>query len=278
VVESTRLQLENWNLSEDRRHALEGMIGNRFDGMTLANARELISQVIALRSEIERREREGATPKELCSFVAGHLAGREDFPRSRRRVLKRTAMLMKQAVAGELLDRRIAGVRRFEAKRETEYREGRVCARCGYRHSRTEFESGYREDGTGTWSCFGWARVKLEELQELRKIAERKQKERICLSCGGSLKDGYVEGLCWSCWQVQGGQSRENIGSVGLLVPLPSTGAAKVEHPPSKSDSAICQSCKTALATGYGLCDQCRRRMVRRGFVSISFFGYHKNW
>jgi hypothetical protein len=63
-----------------------------------------------------------------------------------------------------------------------------------------EYETGYRDDGTGTLSCFGWARIKLEELHEARKLAECRQRELHCRQCGGSLREGHVEGYCWSCW------------------------------------------------------------------------------
>jgi hypothetical protein len=86
------------------------------------------------------------------------------------------------------------------AEREIEFRAGQVCKRCGYRHTRIEYESGYRADGTGILSFFGWVRIRLEELYEACKVAERRQQELYCRQCGGSLREGHVEGYCWSCW------------------------------------------------------------------------------
>jgi hypothetical protein len=80
------------------------------------------------------------------------------------------------------------------AEREAEFQAGQICRRCGYRHTKIEYETGYRDDGTGTLSCFGWARIKREELHEARHLAERRERERYCRQCGGSLRDGQVEG------------------------------------------------------------------------------------
>jgi len=198
AMEQIRLGLEGWELPEGIRHALEGFIGNRFDGMSLADARELVGQIWAMRGEIERLARSGASPRRVCSFVAGRLAGKPDRPK--REVVRRTADLIRSSLDLELITRRIAGLRRFAAEREAEYRAGQICRRCGYRHTREEYESGYRADGTGTLSCCGWARVKLDELYEALKIAERRRWELHCRHCGGSLRGGHVEGLCWSCW------------------------------------------------------------------------------
>jgi len=198
AMEQIRLGLEGWELPEGIRHALEGLIGNRFDGMTLADARELVSKIWVLKSEIERLARSGASPRQVCSFVAGRLAGKPD--RAKREVLRRTAELIRESLDLELLERRIQGLKRFEAEREAEYRAGQICRRCGYRHSRIEYESGYKADGS--LSCFGWARIRLEELHEALKIPERRRRELQCRHCGGSLREGQVEGLCWSCWQA----------------------------------------------------------------------------
>jgi ribosomal protein L37AE/L43A len=53
-------------------------------------------------------------------------------------------------------------------------------------------------------SCFGWVRMKLDELREVHKLAERRRRELCCRQCGGSLREGQVEGLCWSCWHARG--------------------------------------------------------------------------
>jgi hypothetical protein len=204
-MRQTRRGLESWELPERIRHALEGLIGNRFDGMTLADARGLVAKIWAMRAEIEALARSGASPRRVCSFVAGRLAGKPD--RAKREVLRRTAELIRESLDLELIARRIEGLRRFVAEREAEYQAGQICRRCGYRHSRIEYESGYRDDGTGTLSCFGWARIKQEELHEARKIAERRERERYCRQCGGSLREGQVEGLCWGCWAPR----RENL-------------------------------------------------------------------
>jgi DNA-binding transcriptional ArsR family regulator len=198
AMRQTRLGLESWELPERIRHALEGFIGDRFDGMTLADARGLVAKIWAMRAEIEALARSGASPRRVCAFVAGRLSGKPD--RSRREVLRRTAELIRESLDLELIERRITGLRRFVAEREAEYQAGQICRRCGYRHSRIEYESGYRDDGTGTLSCFGWARIKQEELHEARKLAERRQRELCCRHCGGSLREGHVEGLCWSCY------------------------------------------------------------------------------
>jgi hypothetical protein len=198
AMRQTRLGLESWELPEPIRHALEGLIGNRFDGMTLADARGLVAKIWAMRAEIEALARSGASPRRVCSFVAGRLAGKPD--RAKREVLRRTAELIRQTLDPELITRRIQGLRRFAAEREAEFQAGQVCRRCGYRHSRIEYESGYRDDGTGTLSCFGWARIKQEELHEARKIAERRQRELCCRQCGEPLTGGHVEGYCWSCY------------------------------------------------------------------------------
>jgi DNA-binding transcriptional ArsR family regulator len=198
AMRQTRIGLESWELPEPIRHALEGLIGNRFDGMTLADARELVAKIWAMRAEIEALARSGASPRRVCAFVAGRLSGKPD--RSRREVLRRTAELIRQTLDPELIARRIQGLRRFAAEREAEYQAGQVCRRCGYRHTQIEYETGYRDDGTGELSCFGWVRIKQEELHEARKLAERRQRELYCRHCGGSLREGHVEGLCWSCW------------------------------------------------------------------------------
>jgi len=198
AMRQTRLGLESWELPEPIRHALEGLIGNRFDGMTLADARGLVAKIWAMRAEIEALARSGASPRRVCAFVAGRLSGKPD--RSRREVLRRTAELIRESLDLELIERRITGLRRFAAEREAEYQAGQICRRCGYRHSRIEYESGYRADGTGALSCFGWARIKQEELHEALKIAERRRRELCCRQCGGSLREGQVEGLCWNCW------------------------------------------------------------------------------
>jgi predicted transcriptional regulator len=198
AMRQTRIGLESWELPEPIRHALEGFIGNRIDGASLAYARELVAKIWGLKCEIEALARSGASPRRVCAFVAGRLSGKPD--RSRREVLRRTAELIRESLDLELIERRLAGLRRFEAEREAEFQAGQICRRCGYRHSRIEYESGYRDDGTGTLSCFGWARIKLEELHEARKLAERRRRELCCRQCGGSLREGHVEGLCWGCW------------------------------------------------------------------------------
>jgi DNA-binding transcriptional ArsR family regulator len=203
AMRQTRIGLESWELPEPIRHALEGLIGNRFDGMTLADARELVAKIWAMRAEIESLARSGASPRRVCAFVAGRLAGKPD--RAKREVLRRTAELIRESLDLELIARRIQGLRRFAAEREAEFRAGQVCKRCGYRHTRIEYESGYRADGTGTLSCFGWARIKQEELHEALKIAERRQRELCCRQCGSLLCDGHVEGLCWSCYPPRRG-------------------------------------------------------------------------
>jgi predicted transcriptional regulator len=198
AMRQTRLGLESWELPERIRHALEGFIGNRFDGMTLADARELVAKIWAMRAEIEALARSGASPRRVCSFVAGRLAGRPD--RAKREVLRRTAELIRQTLDPELIARRIEGLKRFAAEREAEFQAGQVCRRCGYRHTQIEYETGYRDDGTGTLSCFGWARIKLEELHEQAKLSERRRHELCCRQCEESLTGGHVEGYCWSCW------------------------------------------------------------------------------
>jgi len=194
----TRRGLEGWELPEGIRHALEGLIGTRFDGMTLADARELVAKVWAMRGEIEALARSGASPRRVCAFVAGRLAGKPD--RAKREVLRRTAELIRRALDPELIERRIAGLRRFAAEREAEFKAGQVCKRCGYKHTQLEYNSGYRDEGTGTLSCFGWVRIKLEELREQVKLAERRQREQQCRQCGSLLREGQIEGLCWECW------------------------------------------------------------------------------
>jgi DNA-binding transcriptional ArsR family regulator len=206
AMRQTRIGLESWELPERIRHALEGFIGNRIDGASLAYARELVAKIWGFKCEIEALARSGAPPRRVCAFVAGRLAGRPD--RAKREVLRRTAELIRQTLDPELIARRIQGLKRFAAESEAEFRAGQVCRRCGYRHTQIEYETGYRDDGTGELSCFGWARIKQEELHEALKIAERRQRERHCRQCGGSLRDGQVEGLCWSCW---GSPRRKNL-------------------------------------------------------------------
>jgi predicted transcriptional regulator len=191
AMRQTRLGLESWELPEPIRHALEGLIGDRFDGMTLADARELVAKIWAMRAEIESLARSGASPRRVCSFVAGRLAGKPD--RAKREVLRRTAELIRESLDLELIERRITGLRRFAAEREAEFQAGQVCRRCGYRHTKIEYETGYRADGTGALSCFGWVRMKLDELREVHKLAERRRRELCCRQCGGSLQ-GQVEG------------------------------------------------------------------------------------
>jgi DNA-binding transcriptional ArsR family regulator len=212
AMRQTRIGLESWELPEPIRHALEGLIGNRFDGMTLADARELVAKIWAMRAEIESLARSGASPRRVCSFVAGRLAGKPD--RAKREVLRRTAELIRESLDFELIARRIQGLRRFAAEREAEYQAGQICRRCGYRHTQIEYETGYRDDGTGELSCFGWARIKQDELHEALKIAERRQRELHCRHCGGSLREGQIEGLCWGCWAPR----RENLRQPQLTV------------------------------------------------------------
>lgn len=197
VMKSIRLGLESWSLSEPVRHALEGFFGLRIDGASLTYARELASQIWAIRREIEALAAKGASPKRVCSFVAGRLAGIHE--RSRREVLKRTAQLISEV---EQLDRRIAGLRAWLREREADYRAGQVCKRCGYRHSQAEYRSGYRDDGDGL-VCVGWARMMIDELREQAKIKRRRE---CCRVCGGSLRNGHVEGVCWTCYEL--GKSR----------------------------------------------------------------------
>jgi DNA-binding transcriptional ArsR family regulator len=198
AMRETRLGLEAWDLPERIRHALEGFIGKRIDGASLTYARELVAKIWGFKCEIEALARSGASPRRVCSFVAGRLAGRPD--RAKREVLRRTAELIRQTLDPELIARRIEGLKRFEAEREAEYQAGQICRRCGYRHTQIEYETGYRDDGTGELSCFGWARIKQEELHEALKLAERRRRELCCRQCGGSLREGHVEGYCWSCW------------------------------------------------------------------------------
>jgi predicted transcriptional regulator len=198
AMRETRLGLEAWELPERIRHALEGFIGNRIDGASLTYARELVAKIWGFKCEIEALARSGASPRRVCAFVAGRLAGKPD--RAKREVLRRTAELIRQTLDPELIARRIQGLKRFAAESEAEFRAGQVCRRCGYRHTQIEYETGYRDDGTGELSCFGWARIKQEELHEALKIAERRQRELHCRHCGGSLRKGHVEGLCWSCY------------------------------------------------------------------------------
>jgi hypothetical protein len=281
VMQSTRLSLEGWSLPESVRHALEGLVGNRIDGMSLADARDLVLRVTLLRGEIERRARAGATPRRICAFVAGRLAGRQDFTRSKRAVLRRTAELVKQALDQEpvLLEQRIAGVKRFLTDRESEYLARTCCGRCGYMHSAVEYRTGYRDDGTGTLNCFGWARVKIEDLRELLR---RKRRESACSSCGGSLRDGNVGGMCWSCYDksktriVSGpAMAADLIGSVLKNIAfnaadLPSTAgglslSAPVFATSENADGGVsrCRRCGIAGSWAYSLCDACRRAMVR---------------
>jgi DNA-binding transcriptional ArsR family regulator len=138
AMRQTRIGLESWELPEPIRHALEGFIGNRIDGASLAYARELVAKIWGLKCEIEALARSGASPRRVCAFVAGRLSGKPD--RSRREVLRRTAELIRESLDLELIERRLAGLRRFEAEREAEFQAGQICRRCGYRHSRIEYE------------------------------------------------------------------------------------------------------------------------------------------
>lgn len=299
VMESTRLNLEQWSLSEPVRHALEGLIGDRLDGMSLADARELVGRITALRGEIERLAKEGATPRRICSFVAGRLAGRPDFTKSKRAVLRQTNELVKRALAPTLLERRIAGLERFLAEREAEQRDGRACKRCGYVHNRWELEEGWRKDGQGP-SCFGGARVKLADLRE--ELKKRQRFERGCSVCGGSLRRGWVKywddgAMCLDCheqrrerlrqvWQQAAARpaNQTEIGDLRMLALLngPDLAAAtagpnlstpdlgtslNAENAELKSESARCLSCGTPGTWAYSLCDRCRRAMVRRALM-----------
>jgi hypothetical protein len=105
AMRQTRIGLESWGLPERIRHALEGFIGNRFDGMTLADARGLVAKIWAMRAEIEALAQSGASPRRVCAFVAGRLSGKPD--RSRREVLRRTAELIRESLDLELIERRI---------------------------------------------------------------------------------------------------------------------------------------------------------------------------
>ena len=211
VMRAIRLGLESWAIPKAICEALEGFFGLRIDGASLAYARELRDKIWALRREIEALAASRATPRRVCSFVAGRLAGVPE-KRSKREVLKRTAELIHSL---ERLERRIAGLRVWLVEREQEYRAGLVCARCGYRHTTIEYHSGYRDDGTGRLNCFGFARIKLEELTEQRKLAERTRRAEACRMCGSPLRDGHVDGVCWSCWD------RDLPGQAGPLRPRP---------------------------------------------------------
>lgn len=102
------------------------------------------------------------------------------------------------------------GLKVWLTEREADYKAGRVCKRCGYTHSRAEFESGYRDDGVGL-CCIGWARIKLEELTERRKLKARMEQ---CRACGGSLKGGHVDGVCWACYDRGKAQGQRALGPV----------------------------------------------------------------
>ncbi len=255
VMKAIRLGLEGWALPEPVRHALEGLLGNRVDGMSLAAARELVSRVWALRAEIERLAASGASPRRVCSFVAGRLAGVPER-RSKREVLRRTAELIKNNHA--LLDARIAGLKRFEAEREREYRDGVACGRCGYTHSEIEYRSGYRDDGTGTLNCFGFARVKLQELREALYLLKRK--EQRCTVCGGSLIGGNINGVCWTCHDTGRSDGQATLQElVALALKLNDAALA-----PSRGEiTKLCTVCLRAQATAYGMCTRCRKLMVR---------------
>ena len=194
TMRSIRLSLSAWALSEPIRDAIEGFIGLRIDGASLSYARDLVGRIWALRRDIERLAASGASARRVCSFIAGRLAGVPE-KRSKREVLKRTAELIHSV---ERLERRLAGLRAWLAEREQEYRAGLVCARCGYRHTKIEYHSGYREDGTGKLNCMGWARWMLDVLHEERKKRKRlqdEQRER----CVGEL---------WAEWARQQLQER----------------------------------------------------------------------
>ena len=194
VMRAIRLGLESWAIPKAICEALEGFFGLRIDGASLTYARELRDRIWALRREVEALAARGATPRRVCSFVAGRLAGVPER-RAKREVLKRTAELIHSV---EQLERRIAGLRVWLAEREGEYRAGQVCKRCGYRHTTIEYHSGYREDGTGKLNCMGWARWMLDVLHEERKKRKRlqdEQRER----CVGKL---------WAEWARQQLQER----------------------------------------------------------------------
>ena len=197
AMKQTRLGLEDWRISEPLRHAIEGFLGNRFDGMTLADARELVAKVWAMRGEIEALARSGASSRRVCSFIAGRLAGKPD--RAKREILRRTAELIRSSLDLELIERRIQGLKRFETERELDFKSGHICRRCGYLHTRIEYGTGRK--GDGSLNCFGWARLRREELIEQAKLTERRRRELHCRHCGSPLTGGHVEGYCWGCWE-----------------------------------------------------------------------------
>ncbi|MEM4402356.1 MAG: hypothetical protein QW376_07745 [Candidatus Caldarchaeum sp.] len=186
-MKAVRLGLEEWSLSEPICDALEGFYGNRIDGASLDHARELRDKIWALKHEIERLSLSGASPRQVCNFVAGCLAGQS---RAVREVSKRTEMFIGSV---EKIEFRMERLRLWLAAREQDYRSGRVCARCGYRHSELEYRSGYRDDGTGRLNCFGFARIKLEELQEERKLALRREHDFRCATAIESLPPAAVQ-------------------------------------------------------------------------------------
>lgn len=200
VMKAMRLGLESWQIPESVSDALEGWFGNRIDGATLEYARFLKERIWSFRSDVERMAASGLSARQIVSFVSGSILAPH---RAEREVSRRTEAFIG---AVERIEMRISGLKRWLAERESEYFSDRVCARCGYRHSEIEHRTGYRDDGSGTFVCFGFARLKLDELREELKLAMRRESDLRCSLCHKVLSahEGFVETpqkLCWGCYQ-----------------------------------------------------------------------------
>ncbi len=86
------------------------------------------------------------------------------------------------------------------AKREQEYRDGKPCGAklCnGVVHTEKEFSTGRWEDGR--LNCFGYARIKLDDLHYEAKAYARKS---CCRRCGRPLsRDWIIDGQHAECYR-----------------------------------------------------------------------------
>lgn len=213
VMQALRLGLESWQIPQSVSDALEGWFGLRIDGATLEHARFLKDRLWLLKSDIERMAASGAPARTIVQFVAGRVLSPS---RAEREVSNRTARL----------ERRIAGLKRWLADRVREYQEGRICSKCGYRHSASEYQSG-RRDGTYDLVCFGYARIYLDELATERTRAQHESERMRCTLCGRALsaREGYIENpvmMCWTCFSrtKKGDECPDGNGTHVLYSPL----------------------------------------------------------
>lgn len=198
TMQNARLSFSAWPIPEKHRDALEGFYGLRIDGANLLYAQVLFDRIFSLRDRIIELVRAGASPRRVCSYVAGVLAGVPDKRRQRalREVQRRTVELMTDLAE---IERRMASIRAWAEAREREFLAGEVCPRCGHVHTQSEFDNG-RNDEDDSLNCFGWARIMIDRLRErMRQLREQQQWPQ-CRRCKTRVPPDSIFGdECFDC-------------------------------------------------------------------------------